>query len=211
MRSSAHSRARKQRYVADPRPDALTVGHELIEQRLPVERRFLDDVVARVDVLAHLLRQRVAVAEQVADANAAAADLVLVRRPDAARRRPDLPLAAPRLGQDVELAVIRKDDVGLLADQQPAVDVHAHPRQLVHLLEQRLRIDDDAVADDAGDAGMQDSGRDEMQDELRLYGLSTGLSWGHTNDQMAVNVRARMFARAVGLRGATGRTGAHVT
>src|SRR5262249_52513403 len=30
----------------------------------------------------------------------------------------------------------------------------------------RLRIDDDAVADDAGHAGMQDAGRDEMQDEL---------------------------------------------
>ena len=46
-------------------------------------------------------------------------------------------------------------------------DVDAVPRQLVDLGEQRLRIDDDAVADDAGDAGMQDAGRNQAQDELR--------------------------------------------
>ena len=108
----------------------------------------------------------VAVAEQIADADAAPSDLVLVRRPDAARGRADLPFAAPRFGQHVELAVIRQDHVRLLADQQPAVHGDAQPRQLVDLLEERLRIDDDAVADDAGDAGMQDARRDQMQDEL---------------------------------------------
>ena len=102
---------------------------------------------------------------QIADA--APANLVFVGRTDAARRRADLPLAAARFRQHVELAVVRQDDVRLLADEQPPVDLDAHPRQLVDLLEQRLRIDDDAVADDAGDAGMQDAGRDQMQDELR--------------------------------------------
>ena len=82
--------------------------------------------VAGADVLAHLVGQRLAIAEQVADADAAAADLVLVGRTDAARRGADLALAAPRLGQHVELAVIRQDDVRLLADQQAAVDVDAH-------------------------------------------------------------------------------------
>ena len=86
---------------------------------------------------------------------------------DTARRRPDLPLAAPRLGQHVELAVIRQDDVRLLADEQPAVHVDAHPRQFVDFLEERLRIDDDAAADDAGDAGMQDARGDKVEDELR--------------------------------------------
>ena len=57
-----------------------------------------------------------AIAEQVADADAAAADLVLVGRADAARGRADLALAAPRFRQHVELAVIRQDDVRLLAD-----------------------------------------------------------------------------------------------
>ena len=39
--------------------------------------------------------------------------------------------------------------------------------ELVDFREERLRIDDDAVADDAGDAGMQDAGRNQPQDELR--------------------------------------------
>ena len=42
----------------------------------------------------------------------------------------------------------------------------AEPGELVELGEQRLRIDDHAVADDAGDAGMQDAGRNQVQDEL---------------------------------------------
>ena len=66
--------------------------------------------------------------DQVADADAAPADLVLVGRADAARRRADLALAAPRLGQHVELAVIRQDQVRLVADQQAVADVDAERR-----------------------------------------------------------------------------------
>ena len=76
-------------------------------------------------------------------------------------------LAAARLAQQVELAVIRQDQVRLVADEQPVADLDAVLRQLVDLREERLRIDDDAVADDADDAGMQDAGRDQVQDELR--------------------------------------------
>ncbi len=50
---------------------------------------------------------------------------------------------------------------------EPAVDVDAGARELVDLREQRLRIHDDAVADDAGDAGMQDARRNQPQHELR--------------------------------------------
>ncbi len=156
----------EQRDVADPRAKPLAEHHHLVEQRLPVERRFLDDLVARVHVLADFLRQRVPVAEQVAHADAAAADLVLVGRADAAGGRADLPLAAARFRQHVELAVVRQDDVSLLADEEPSADLHPHPRQLVHFLEERLRIDHHAVADDAGDARVQDARRDEMEDEL---------------------------------------------
>ena len=52
-----------------------------------------------------------------------------------------------------------------LTSSRPA-DVDAEPRQFVELGEQRLRIDDDAVADDADDAGVQDAGRNQVQDEL---------------------------------------------
>ena len=111
------------------------------------------------------LAQRVGV-RQVADANAAPRDLVLVGRADAARGRADLALAAPRLAQQVELAVIRQDQVRLVADEQPIADVDAGRRELVDLGEQRLRIDDDAVADDAGDAVVQDARRQQPQHEL---------------------------------------------
>jgi hypothetical protein len=48
--------------------------------------------------------------------------------------------------------VIRQNQVRLVADDQTVADRDAGLRQLVDLAEQRLRIDDDAVADDAGDA-----------------------------------------------------------
>src|SRR5678815_593858 len=102
-------------------------------------------------------------------ADAAPADLVLVRRTDAARGRPDFPLASPRLRQHIKLPVVRQDDVSLFADEEPAVDVDARPGEFVDLLEERLRIDDDTIADDAGDAGMQNARRNQMQDELRPF------------------------------------------
>ena len=108
---------------------------------------------------------------EVADADAAPRDLVLVGRADAARGRPDLALAAPRLAQQVELAVIRQDQVRLVADHQAIADVDAGARQLVDLGEERLRIDDDAVADDAGDAVVEDAGRQQPQDELAAVGV----------------------------------------
>ena len=77
--------------------------------------------VARRDVLADGVGQRRrAVLGEIADADAAAADLVLVGRADAARRRADLALAAARLGEHVELAVIRQDEVRLVADDAGA-------------------------------------------------------------------------------------------
>ena len=136
-----------------------------VEHLLPIHRRIGDQPVARRDVVLHGLGKRRRV-RQVADADAAPRDLVLVRRPDAARRRADAALAAPRLAQQIELAVVRQNEMRLVADEQPVADVDAGLRQLVDLGKERLRIDDDAVADDAGDAGMQDAGRQQAQNEL---------------------------------------------
>ena len=138
----------------------------MLEQRLPLEGRVADQPVARHHVLAHLLGEPGRVGE-VADADAAAADLVLVGRADAARRRADLLLAAAGLAQQVEVAVIRQDQVRLVADRQAVAHLDAVLRQRLDLLEQRLRIDDDAVADHAADAVVQDAGRQQVQDELR--------------------------------------------
>ena len=82
------------------------------------------------------------------------------------RCRADLALAAAGFAEDVELAVVRQDEVRLLADEQPVADLDAERRQRVDLGEQRLRIDDDAVADDAEHAVVEDARRDQVQDEL---------------------------------------------
>ena len=119
----------------------------------------------------HRLGERRRVRE-IADAHAAARDLVFVGRADAARRRADLALAAPRLAQQIQLAVIRQDQVRLVADH--AADRRSSMpgrRELVDLGEQRLRIDDDAVADHAGDAVVEDAGRQQPQHELAAVGV----------------------------------------
>jgi hypothetical protein len=62
--------------------------------------------------------------------------------------------------------MVRKDEVGLVADEQPAGHVDAERLDLIDLRKERVRIDDDAVADDAGDARMQDARRNQVQDEF---------------------------------------------
>ncbi len=62
--------------------------------------------------------------------------------------------------------MIWKDQVRAIAHEHAPVDLDADPRELVHLGEERLRIDDHAVADDAGDARVQDARRDQVQDEF---------------------------------------------
>jgi len=58
---------------------------------------------------------------QVAHANASPGDLVLVSRPNTARGGANLAFATPRFRQKVEIAVIRKDEMRLVADNQPVV------------------------------------------------------------------------------------------
>ena len=187
----------KQRDVGRPAPHPGPEGQQLVVDSFPVERRLLDDLIARVDVLAHLVGQRAGVNE-IADANAAASDLVLVGWADAARRRANLALAASRFAQHVQLAVIRKNQVGLVADEQPVADVDPESRQLFDLGKERLRVDHHPVADDAHDALVEDARRDEVQDEFlavhvdRVPGVVSALiasddreSRGHEIDDLA--------------------------
>ena len=64
-----------------------------------------------------------------------------------------------------------QDEVRLVADHQPVADGDAGALDLVDLGEQRLGIDDDTVADDAGDAVVQDPGRQQAQHELAPVGV----------------------------------------
>ena len=127
--------AEHQRDVAHPRPEPLGVLAQLVEDGFRVHGGVLDQPIAGVDVVADFLLEA-GVVGQVADANAAARDLVFVGRPDAARRRADLALAAPGFRQQVEVAVIRQDHVRLVADDDAAADVDAGARR-AHLLRRR--------------------------------------------------------------------------
>ena len=55
--------------------------------------------------------------------------------------------------------MVGHDQVGVVADEQPAADGDAGRLELADLVHERHRVDDDAVADDAGDVGMEDARR----------------------------------------------------
>ena len=59
----------------------------------------------------------------------------------------------------------------LVADDDPVVDIDAVSGELVDLREERLRIDDDAVADHACDSIVQDARGQQPQDELASTGI----------------------------------------
>ena len=176
-----HRAMQIERRVGDERLQTRPDRAQIRQHVLPLHVRVAHEAVARGDVLVHRARERAVVARvrEIADAHAAAADLVFVGRPDAARRRADLPLAPPRFRQHVQLAVIRQDEMRLVAHEQASGHVDAQPRQLIHLAEQRVRIDDDAVADEADDAGMEDPRRNQVKDELAsadIHGVSRVVS-----------------------------------
>ena len=161
-----HRLIQEQRNVAHPRAEAGRVLEELRQHRLPVHRRIVDQAVSRGHVVAQHLFEGAGVG-QIADADAAARDFVFVGRPDAARRGADLAFAAPGFGQQVQIAVIRKDEMRLVADKQAIADVDPVLGELVDLRKERLRVHDDAVADDARDPGVKNAGGNQAEDEFR--------------------------------------------
>ena len=62
--------------------------------------------------------------------------------------------------------MVGQDEMGLVADDDTALDIDPVLLQLVDLRQQRLRIDDHTVPDHTDHAGMENAGRDEPQDEL---------------------------------------------
>src|SRR3546814_1104085 len=86
---------------------------------------------------------------QVADADRAAADLVLIGRADAAPGGADLAGARRRFAQRVEVAVKGQDQRAIVGDGEiVGVDLDPLAAQLGDLVAQRPGIEDDAVADD---------------------------------------------------------------
>ena len=62
--------------------------------------------------------------------------------------------------------MIRQDQVRFVADDQAAGHVDAILRQLIHLDKKRRQVDDEPVADEAGDTGMENAGGNQAQDKL---------------------------------------------
>ena len=90
--------------------------------------------------------------EDILDADAQAPDLVHVRRADAAAGGADGALAEEPLRHLVQRLVVRRHEVGVRRDPQLR-GVGAAGLERIDLLEERLEVDDDAVADDRGDVG----------------------------------------------------------
>ena len=104
---------------------------------------------------------------KVADPDRAAADLVLVSRPDAACRGADLARAGRRLAQAVELAMDRQDQRAVVGNDEIVVlDGDALALEPGDLVAERPGIEHDAVADDR-----QRAAHDPRRQQAELVGL----------------------------------------
>ncbi len=131
----------------------------------PFNRRRARERVALGDARTHEFCEPFGLG-QVADSDPAPADLVLVSGADPARGCSDSARPARGFAQLVAVAMVREHQVRPVADKQPPIDADARQPKLFHLVEERLEIDDNAVADDAGEGGVEDAGRNQAQDEL---------------------------------------------
>ena len=113
---------------------------EVVLQPRAIDRRLAKTGAQRVVVGAQAVEQRVELVEvrEVADADRAAADLVLVGRADAAAGGADLARAAGILAQRIEVAVDGEDQRAGFGDaQHVGLDPHALAAQLLDFVAQR--------------------------------------------------------------------------
>src|SRR6185503_12232878 len=108
-------------HISDPRLHSLPGLRERLEHLSSVHRRLTNQPIPSFDVVRDCVGERGRIS-QIADTNAAARDFVFIRGPDAARGRADLSLASPCLTQQIQIAVVRKDQMRLVADAQPRSD-----------------------------------------------------------------------------------------
>ena len=114
------------------------------------------------------MRQRAEIGE-VHQPDRATADLVLVGRADAAPRGADRGRRVGRLPQRIEFAMQGEDQRDVLGDAKIfRADRDALPLQLRHLIEERLRIEHDAIADHGELRWPKHAGRQQRQ----LVGLA---------------------------------------
>ncbi len=104
------------------------------------------------------LISRLEIREQdVADAQAGAADFILVGGADAFEGAADFSVAAGFLVDAVEGAVAGQDELGFLGDIEVSRPVHSPIGQLLQLLTEHDGVEDDAVADYINNVGVKDA------------------------------------------------------
>jgi hypothetical protein len=188
--------------VGDVRRELVGVAQQLLDDLargngasvVELGEHLVLDVERRLDLLGE---DRLVV--EVLDPDAHAVDLVGVGRADAAPGGADLALAEEAFRHLVDGDVVRRDDVGVAADQELG-RVDAALVQPAQLGEQDRRVDDDAVADDRRAAGRQDSGREQVEGVLlvahdyRVAGVVAALVAHHIVDGTTEQVRRLSLA-----------------
>ncbi len=123
----------------------------------------------------------------------AATRLVFVGRPDAPTRGPDL-LFRLILAEAVEYLMVGKKQVGPFAHPDPSGDIDITSDEGVVFLEELFHVEDDAVAQEAAGAGVEDAGRDLVEDEFlrpHMHGVArigAALVAGHHIDRLRKDV-----------------------
>jgi hypothetical protein len=112
------------------------------------------------------------------------ADLLFIGRSYPTSRRSDLPLSLPLSGE-IEGAVVGEEEMGPSTHSDPAGESDPPRRKGIILLEKLDQIEDDTVPEEAPLPGVEDPGRDLMEDEVllthlyRMSGVGAALIAGH--------------------------------
>ena len=161
-----------QRRIAAVRCENLSVLDEFTRHCFVVENILAEH---RTQVRVLLLdvffesRSEVGLIAQIDHSQTDASRFVLVRRTDAAPCGPDLAFPTLALARLIDRFVIRQNQMGFLADPQPArLGQVTALSQLFDFTDQRPRIDDDTATDHARGIAVQRSGWDEMQNGLLI-------------------------------------------
>ena len=102
--------------------------------------------------------------EQIADAEAGAGGFVAVGGADSAFGGADFVFAFAEFAGFVDGAVPGHDEVGGVAEEEVRADFDALFAEAVDFGHEGERVDDDAVGDDAGFAGTEDTAGDQVED-----------------------------------------------
>ena len=154
---------------------------EIDRRRLKIA---LQDEVVIIEHFTQLGREALAM-KQIGDAQCAARDLVLIRRPNAASGRADRILALRLFTRLVERNVRGKNQRTGGAHAQALEYRNALSDQHFRFLEKRLERQHHPIADETTHMRVQDSGRDQRQngflsaDDQRMTGVVAALEAHH--------------------------------